>query len=226
MKLRELPVWEKPREKLLLEGAGGLSNAELLAVLLCTGTREKSAVDLAAEVLSLDKATGLRHLADCSPEELRGIDGMGEAKTCTLLAAVELGKRIASSKKEDGGRITCSSDIALKYMESMRYHRKEHFLCILLDSRGGIIEEAQVSVGDVSSAPAGPREVFASAVRRGASCVVFLHNHPSGDPEPSKEDVDITARLTKAGEILGIRVLDHIIIGDGVYASLKSMGLM
>lgn len=223
MKLRELPAWEKPREKLLREGVGSLSNTEILAVLLGTGTRTKTAMDLAGEILSLDP-DGIRFLSDCSPEELRRPAGMGDAKICTILAAAELGRRIAASRIRRFGQVGSPEEIAQIYMEIMRYHRKEHFLCILLNARGDIIEETEVSVGDISSAVAEPREVFIAAIRRNASAVIFLHNHPSGDPTPSREDRATTERLVEAGKLLGIPVLDHIIIGDGVYVSMKKEG--
>ena len=225
MILRELPTWEKPREKLLREGAGKLSNTEVLAILLGTGTRTKTAMDLAGEVLTLDPG-GIRFLADCSPEELRRPAGMGDAKICTVLAAVELGRRIAASRNRRFGRVSGPEEIAEIYMEIMRYHKKEHFLCILLNTRGEIIEESEVSVGDISSAVAGPREAFAGAIRRGAGSVVFLHNHPSGDPTPSDDDRITTKRLVEAGKLLGIPVIDHIIIGDGVYVSMKKEGML
>ena len=226
MRLKELPDWEKPREKLLRQGAGRLSNAEILAILLRTGTRMKTVTDLAMEILSLDKETGIRHLADCRPEELRRIDGLGDAKICTLLAAVELGRRIGQTQQKGYGRITGSDDIAQLYMERLRYYSKEHFLCLLIDPRGEIIEETEVSIGDISSACANPREVFSEAIRRCASCIALLHNHPSGDPSPSDEDVKMTRRLMQVGQLVGIPVLDHIIIGDGVYISLNAAGLL
>lgn len=226
MNLNELPVWEKPREKLLRKGAEKLSNAEILAILLRTGTPMKSVMDLAGEILSYDKERGIRFLADCSPEELRRIDGLGDAKICGILAAVELGRRIARTRAECYGTITDTRDLPQLYMEPMRYHKKEHFICLLINSKGQIIEETEVSIGDLCSSAANPREVFTEAIRRCASCVAFVHNHPSGDPAPSEEDVKATRRLIKVGELVGIPVLDHIIIGDGVYVSMKESGLL
>ena len=225
MRLKELPVWEKPREKMLREGVSKLSNAEILAILLRTGSDTKSAMDLAGEILSMD-STGIRFLTEASPEELRRIDGMGDAKICSLLAAVELGKRIASSGKGRRGMATNSDEVARLYMERLRYHRKEHFLCLLINSIGEIIEEKEISVGDICSAIANPREVFTDAIRRSAGCVLLMHNHPSGDPTPSQEDLQTTRRLCEAGMILGIPVLDHIIIGDGSFVSLKKEGML
>lgn len=225
MKLKELPVWEKPREKLLREGRDALSNAELLAILLHTGTRTRSAMDLAGEVLSMD-CRGILALAEASPEELRRIGGLGDAKICSILAAVELGKRIAASPRPMQEDATNSDEIARRYMNSMKHYKKEHFICLMINSRGSIIEEKEVSVGDISSTSANPREVFTDAVRRSAGCVLFLHNHPSGDATPSEEDVKTTRRLMDAGTILGIPVLDHIVIGDGEYVSMRGCGMM
>lgn len=225
MMMNELPAWEKPREKLLREGREKLSTAEILAILLRTGTTKKTAMDLAGEILAMDKA-GVRFLADCTPEELKRISGMGDAKVCGLLAAVELGRRIASSRTEMRGRIQGSSDVAQLFMEKLRYYNKEHFVCLLINAVGDIIGETEVSVGDLCSSAAGPREVFAPAIRRSAASVIFLHNHPSGDPTPSDQDIRTTRRLKEAGEILGIPVLDHIVIGDGAFISMEAEGLL
>ena len=225
MKLNELPVWEKPREKLLREGRDALSNAELLAILLHTGTVSRSAMDLAAEILSMDDS-GIRFLAEASPEELGRIDGMGDAKICSVLAAVELGGRIAAAPRPQREDATNSDEVAHRYMHSMRHYKKEHFICLMINSRGSIIEEKEISVGDINSTTANPREVFTDAVRRSAGCVLFLHNHPSGDATPSEEDVKTTRRLMDAGTILGIPVLDHIVIGDGEYVSMRGSGMM
>ncbi len=225
MNVKELPAWEKPREKLLREGAASLNNTEILAILLRTGSRTKSVMDLAAEVLSADEG-GIRYLADCTPEELRKISGMGDTKICALLAAAELGRRIAACRSEPLGKVVNSRDLADRYMEKMRYYKKEHFICLCLGPRGEIIEETEVSVGNVNSAAADPREVYANAIRRNANCVAFLHNHPSGNPAPSSDDEETNRRLVEAGKLMKIPVLDHVIIGDGVYTSLREEGMM
>lgn len=223
--MREMPIWEKPREKLLREGAESLSSAELIAVILRTGTRKKSAIALATEVLSVDRR-GLKYLADASPEELKKINGMGDAKICQILAAVELGKRMATALPDKFERIACSDDLAGIYMEKLRYEKKEHFRCLMISAKGDIIEDREISIGDLTSSQTHPREVFAPAVRRSAGSVAFVHNHPSGDPAPSRADIETTKRLIEAGAILGIPVIDHIIIGDGEYVSLKAEGFI
>lgn len=225
MNMRQLPSAEKPREKLLREGKEKLSNIEILAILIGSGTREKSAMELATEIISLDK-TGIKYLADCRPEELTKINGIGHCKACEVLAAVELGKRLASLPAEKKKIITGSSDIADIFMERMRYHKKEYFISLMINAKGQIIEETEVSIGDLCSSTTHPREVFVDAVRRSAGSVIFVHNHPSGDPSPSQADIDTTKRLVKAGELLGIPVLDHIIIGDGKYVSMKAVGMI
>ena len=225
MKMNEMPFWEKPREKLLKYGAEALTTAEVLAILLRTGTRDKSALELAGELLHSDRR-GLRYLAEASPEELRRINGLGEAKVCELLAAMELGKRLACLPAENNENIRCAQDIAGLFMERLRHEKKEHFICLLINVRGDVIEANEVSVGDLNSASSHPREVFRNAIKRSAGSVAFVHNHPSGNPEPSEEDIRTTERLEACGKLLGIVVIDHIIIGDGQYCSMQSMGLM
>lgn len=225
MRLAEMPECEKPREKLLRQGRENLSVTELIAVILGTGKKEKSAIELAAEVLSIDRR-GLRGLVDISPEQLSSIDGMGQAKVCKILAAVELGRRAASQPPEMFDKVETPSDIAELYMEKLRYEKKEHFRCLLLNAKGEIIEDNEVSIGDLTSSHAHPREVFKAAVSRSAGSVALVHNHPSGDPTPSDADIETTRRLVEAGMLLGIPVLDHIVIGDGKYISLKSIGAM
>ena len=225
MNIKQMPSEEKPREKLLREGSDRLSTTEILAILINSGTKEISALEIAAQLLSIDKR-GVRFLAECSPEELGRIKGMGQAKICTVLAAVELGKRIAAAPVRDRNLIRSSSDIADLFMEKMRYYKKEHFVSLMINAKGEIIEETEVSIGDLCSSSTHPSEVFVDGVKRSAGSVVFLHNHPSGDPSPSDTDIQTTKRLIEAGTILGIPVLDHIIIGDGIYVSMKAMGLI
>lgn len=219
MKIRQLPEDERPREKLLKDGSDKLSTAEVLAILVGSGGAKRSALDIAAEILSLDRR-GVVYLGECRPEEIMSVKGVGRAKACEILAAVELGKRIAACPREERRTITTSADIAAAVMEKMRYYKKEHFVCMLINAKGEIIEETCISVGDLCSSVTHPREVFVDAVRRSAGSVVFIHNHPSG------ADIQTTKRLMEAGMILGIPVLDHIIIGDGEYISMKAKGLI
>lgn len=225
MNIRQLPSSEKPREKLLKEGKEKLSNTEILALLIGSGSGKRSAMELASDIISIDRS-GIRYLAECRPEELSKINGIGKAKACGILAAVELGKRIASIVPEERSVIRSSSMIADIFMERMRYYKKEHFISLMINAKGQIIEESEISIGDLCSSTTHPREVFVDAVRRSAGSVIFVHNHPSGDPSPSEMDITTTRRLMDAGAILGIPVLDHIIIGDGIYVSMKAAGMM
>lgn len=225
MILKELPQMERPREKLMLQGKEHLSNGELLSILLRTGTREQSSLALAQEILKLDEQ-GILFLGECTPEELSGIKGIGHAKACQILAAVELGKRIACLPRKERVKLTNPDEVARLFMEKMRYYKKEHFKVLIISAKGDIIEEKEISIGDLSSTVIHPREVFSHAIRRGAASVICVHNHPSGNPTPSEQDMSATKRLIQAAEILGIQVLDHIIIGDGTYISFKREGYM
>lgn len=225
MQIKSLPKNERPVEKALKYGIEALSNAELLALILHTGTRSKSAIGLAEDVLA-QYSDGISGIATAEPEELTKINGIGEIKACSILAAVELGKRIAITPADNEICLESSESVAKLFMEKLRYEKKEHFKSILVNTKGGIITIDDVSVGELSSTVVHPREVFTMAVRKSASAIIFVHNHPSGDPTPSKEDIITTKRLIDSGKLLGIRVLDHIIIGNGRYSSLKDMELL
>ena len=225
MQIKSMPKNERPVEKALKYGIKALSNAELLALILHTGTRNKSAIGLAEDVISLFP-DGISGFAVTEPEELTRVQGIGETKACTILAAVEFGKRIAATQAESSVCLEDSESVAKLFMEKLRYEKKEHFKSVLVNTRGGIITVDDVSTGELSSTVVHPREVFSMAIRKSASAIIFVHNHPSGDPTPSKEDIITTKRLIDSGKLLGIRVLDHIIIGDGRYSSLKDMELL
>ena len=223
MIIKEMPKTERPREKLIAQGTESLSNRELLAVLLGSGTRGRTALEIADELLYMD-SKGIKNLLDCTVSDLSQVKGIGTAKACVLASAMELGKRLATGSTDETKRITGIKDVTEVFMEKMRYLKKEHFNALLLNSKGGIICEENVSIGDLQSSIVHPREAFRAAVNRGAASVVFVHNHPSGDPTPSYDDINITKRLCMAGEVMGINVLDHIVIGDGTYTSLKEKG--
>lgn len=223
--IRELPEDERPREKLLKYGVESLSNSELLAILLRSGTKEMSAIDLSNKLLAID-CEGISFLANSSIEEMRQIKGIGDAKASQLIAAIELGKRISTRPKNNKVSITSPQDIANLFMEQMRYYKKEFFKVLLLNTKNEIIMIENVSIGNLNSAIVHPREVFTLAIKKSASSVILVHNHPSGNPEPSKEDIQLTKRLIHAGEIIGIEVLDHLIIGDGLYLSFKEESII
>ncbi len=222
--IREMPVSERPREKLFEKGASALSNTELVAILLGSGTRKQSAVELAARLLAEDQS-GILYLSGASPEELCSIEGIGPAKASVLIAAAEFGRRVMTAPRERRVSASSPGEVAALFMEEMRYLKKEHFRVLLLNVKNEIITMENVSIGSISSSDAHPREVFSSAVKRGAASVILVHNHPSGSPEPSEADRILTERLVEAGKIMGIQVLDHIIIGDGEYISMKSEGI-
>lgn len=223
--MKELPSEERPREKLIQQGAGALSNAELLAILIGTGTRETSAIMLANRVLALEEE-GISYLTGCLPEELSAIPGMGMAKSCQIIAAIEIGKRIATKPKKKKINIKSPDEVASLFIEEMRYLKKEYFKVLLLNTKNEIIMIENISVGSLNSSVVHPREVFCTAIKKSACSLIAVHNHPSGNPAPSQTDVDITKRLIEAGELLGIKLLDHLIIGDGVYFSLKEQMLI
>ena len=225
MQIRLLPENERPIEKAWSLGIDKLSNGELLALMIHTGTKEKSAIRLAEDVLAVFPE-GISGLGSCCLEELYRLNGIGRIKACRILAAVELGKRIASAPVPERNSIESCDDVARMFMEELRYAKKEYFRCVLLNAKGCVISTEEISVGELSSTVVHPREVFHMAVRKSAAAVVFVHNHPSGDPSPSDEDIETTKRLMECGALLGIGILDHIIIGDGAYSSMRAMGHM
>ena len=221
--ISSLPEKERPREKLLRHGVKSLSNAELLAILLRTGIKNQSALSLSYKILA--RSDGIRFLTNASVEDLSEINGIGLAKASQLIAAVELGKRIAQYAHEDEFFVKKPQDAADLLMEEMRYLRKEHMKAILLNIKCKVIGIEEISVGSLNSSLAHPREVYIPAIKKSSANIILVHNHPSGDPSPSRDDIEITKRLYEAGKILGIELYDHIIIGDGVFVSLKEKNL-
>lgn len=223
--IKKMPISERPREKMVSYGCQSLSNSELLAIILSTGTKDRTAIDLANSVLNMSNE-GLRALRDCTIEELSQIKGVGLAKASQIIAAVELGKRIALTTKVNNYKIKSPDDVSNLLMEEMRYLKKEVFNILLLNTKHDVIAIENISIGSLNASIVHPREVFNRAVKRSSSAIILAHNHPSGDPKPSGEDINITKRLIEAGTIIGINVLDHIIIGDGVYFSMKEQELI
>lgn len=222
--IKDLPLNERPREKLNKYGVGSLSNAELLAVIIRTGQGEDTAIDLAHRILSID-SSGIGFLSHATIEELKTVKGIGDCKAAQIQAAIELGKRISSSRDD---KIKVDSPLILVdlLMERMRYLKKEHFKIAILDTKNQIISIERISIGNLNASIVHPREVFNIAIKRSANSLILIHNHPSGDPTPSKEDINITNRLIEAGSIIGIKVLDHIIIGDNRYISFKQRNII
>jgi len=225
--IKDLPKNERPRERLQRYGAQALSDAELLAVLIRTGTPTESALVLAQRILKGDGVkTGLSFVAEASLEELSNIKGIGLAKSVQLKAAIELGRRISSCKNSDVISINSPADVKNLLMEEMRFLKKEYFKVILLNVKNHVISVENISIGSLNTSIVHPREVFKPAIKRSSASIILAHNHPSGDPTPSHEDIQITKRLVEAGKVLGIEVLDHVIIGDGVFFSFKEKGIL
>ncbi|MDP5272726.1 RadC family protein [Chengkuizengella axinellae] len=222
--LRDVPENERPRERMLQYGAQVLSNAEIIAILLRTGSIEESAVSLAQKILK--EFGGLRHLVDASTEQLIEIKGIGPAKALQIQAGIELGRRLSKSSLEQTITVRSPEDAANYMMEDLRYLQKEHFICLFLNTKNQIIAQETLSMGSLNASIVHPREVFRAAIKRSSASIICIHNHPSGDPTPSPEDIEITNRLSEAGLVIGIEILDHIIIGDQKYISLKERGLM
>jgi len=213
---------DAPRERLAALGAEALSDAELVALLLRTGSARHPARDAAQALLR--RHGGLRGLGRAALAELRGQPGVGEAKAATLLAAFELGRRAASLRLRPGDPIRSPADVHRHFHPLLRDAPHERFLVVLLDGRHRMMREVVISQGTLTASLVHPREVFAPALREPAAAVVLVHNHPSGDPTPSREDREITARLAAAGELLGIPVLDHVVVAEQGYVSLREDG--
>lgn len=218
MTIQDMTLEERPREKMILNGAGSLTNAELLAILIRTGTKQFNAIQLGKAII--EKADNIRYLQNITIEELESINGIGKTKAVQIKAALELGNRIASYKPAKY-KIKNPWDIYKYYMESLRYQYKEIFKVVLLNTKNEIITDVDISMGTLNSSLVHPREVFREAIIRSSNKIILLHNHPSGNAEPSKEDKSVTNRLKECGELIGIEVIDHIIIGDGIYFSFK-----
>ncbi len=222
--MKDLPKDERPREKLMNRGAEALSNAELLAILLRTGTQEESVMRLAERILIEAGEDGLGGLAHSSIESLMKRKGVGEAKAITIAAALELGKRVAVGDSKKRVIIRSSDDIANYMMPRLRYCDREHFYAILLNAKNHIIASPLISIGTLSESLVHPRELFKEAINHSSSSIILVHNHPSGDPSPSREDIMMTRRIIEGGRLLNIQILDHVIIGDNTYISLREQG--
>ena len=221
--IRDLPVGERPRERLAHFGEGALSTAELLAIILRTGVGGISVLDLATRLLS--SYNGLAGLARASFDELMAEKGLGEAKTSQLKAALELGRRMLSISPEDRFVIRSPSDVAQLMMAEMAHLAQEHFRVLYLDTRNRLLGTETVYVGSLNASHIRVGEVFRDAVKRNCAAIIVVHNHPSGDPTPSPEDVEVTRQLVAAGNLLDIDVLDHLIIGQQRFVSLRERGL-
>ncbi|MBO5564088.1 MAG: DNA repair protein RadC [Lachnospiraceae bacterium] len=217
---------ELPYERFLKHGAGSLTNAELLAIVLRTGTNRESATDLGRKILQIrdEHSTALSVLHDLTMEDLIEIDGIGEVKAVKILCLAELSKRMVSEKAGERQQFTKAPVVADCYMEKLRHEPHEKAYLLFLDNKLSLIAEEILSIGTVNRTLLDPREIYLRALRKKAVSILLLHNHPSGDPTPSADDIAVTKRVAKAGEIIGIPLIDHIVIGDGRYCSMKESG--
>ena len=222
--IHDLPISERPRERLQKFGVEALSAQEILALILGRGIAGESVMVTAQRLLS--QFGSLKGIANASAEELAQVKGIGIAKASQIKAAFELSNRLESyAESGDKPLVKTPEDVAGLVKSRLKDKKKEYFLALLLDTRNQLIRVAEISIGSLDSSIVHPREVFKEAVSASAAVVIFVHNHPSGDPEASEDDVRLTKRLAEAGEIMGIDVLDHIIIGEKKYLSLKREGL-
>ncbi len=221
--IKQLPPELRPRERLLEAGPGALSNAELLGILFGIGNREKTAVELASEVISTHG--DLFGLHNVNVHDLVQTRGVGQAKACIILAAVEFGKRLGRVRNPGRAVISSPADVESLLRGRIANLDRENFVAVLLNTKNEVVEYPTISVGTLSSSLVHPREVFKPAIRASAAGIVLAHNHPSGKVEPSREDREVTRRLVEASEIIGIEVLDHVILGDG-YFSMKEHGML
>ncbi|MDQ2688001.1 MAG: DNA repair protein RadC [Armatimonadota bacterium] len=222
--MKELPADQRPRERLYAAGAHALTTAELIAIIIRVGTHERSAVSLGE--LLLAHFGNIKGVACASVEELSKIKGIGPAKAAQIKAAIEFGNRLTLFTEDVRPAIGGPRDVANLLMPDLRYLKKETLKSILMDTKNRVLSIKTVSIGDLSSSIVHPREVFKDAIIASAASLIVAHNHPSGDPTPSADDVAVTKRLMDAGSILGIDLLDHIVIGDGKFVSLKERGLI
>jgi len=221
MKIKDLPEQNRPRERFLKYGPETLSDSELFAIFLRTGTINENVVDMSNRLIA---EYGLDKLFDCSLKELQKIKGIGPSKAMQILAMAELGKRYKDSQRPVK-KINCAEDVFNLFHERLKDKKEEHFYILMLNTQNNVVGEERISIGILDASIVHPREVFKPAIRNSASKIILVHNHPSGDPTPSEDDLEITRRLMKAGEELGIKVIDGIIIGREKWESWKEKTL-
>jgi len=224
LRVMDLPENERPREKLLKYGAETLSNGELIAIILRTGSSSEDILNLSNRVLK--ETGGLNGLLASDAHEFLSLKGIGAAKAAQLMALAEISKRFRTFRSGEEYKITQPKDAAELLMEDMRYLKQEHLKVIMLNTKNIVITVKSVSVGSLNSSIVHPREVFCEAIKKSSASIIISHNHPSGDPSPSSEDISLTQRIKESGKLLGIELLDHIIIGNGNYVSLKEKGII
>ena len=223
--VQELALCEKPREKFLHQGPGAVTDQDLLAILLRTGIKGHSVMEISRTMLQTLPDENLCYLGEICVDELQKIDGIGRDKAVTICAAIELGKRISKLHvKRKYSDFSTPKAIADYVMEDMRFLHQEQFKAAYLSTKNQMIALETLTIGSINASIAQARDVFRQAIRYNAAAIVLMHNHPSGDPEPSREDIAVTQRIAEAGRIMEIPILDHVIIGDGNYVSLCERG--
>lgn len=226
MQIKEMPSNERPQEKLLYKGPESLSNSELLSLVIRTGTNDKSVLQLAEDVLAY-AYNNIGSLGRAEVKELTNINGIGTAKACSIVASMELASRIRTGNLEVKRNVLRDcNDVVDLLMEEMLYEKREVLIELILNVKGELESKEIISIGELAATNIHPREVLSPAIRKGAAAIIVAHNHPSGDPTPSDEDIIATRRLFEAANIVGIRLLDHIIIGNGTYTSLRVEGVI
>jgi DNA repair protein RadC len=222
--IRDFPEDERPRERFMKNGPQSLSNHELIAILLRTGTKEESVLQLSNRLLT--QFEGLRLLKSATLQEMTEIKGIGQTKAIQILAAVELGRRVSNLAFDERYVIRSPEDGAKYMMNDMRFLTQEHFVCLYLNTKNQVIHKQTIFIGSLNATIVHPREVYREALKRSAASIICLHNHPSGDPAPSREDIEVTKRLAECGKIIGVDLLDHLIIGENKFVSLKEKGYL
>jgi DNA repair protein RadC len=222
MKIKDILQEERPRERLINNGPKNLTNSDLLAIILRQGSKKDNVLELSQKIFN---KYNLKTLSRMKWGSLKKILGIGEAKACQIIACFELGRRASAFKKEKKLKINSANDIAKIFLPELSLLKKEHCIGVYLDSRKRIIKKEIIFIGSLDASVIHPREIFQPAINESAAALILLHNHPSGDPTPSTDDIEITRQLISAGKVLGIEFLDHIIIGYNKYCSLREKGI-
>lgn len=219
-----MPEEERPQEKLVYSSPADLSTSELLALIIRTGNRSKSAVQLAEDILAYSES--FDGLGNVDIKEMLEIDGIGISKACSIVASIELGRRVLLKERESRQLVAGASDAAFILTNQLKFEKREHLVELILNVKGEVEATHTVSIGELAATSVHPREVFNPAIRKGAAGIIVAHNHPSGDPTPSQEDIEATERLLDASRIIGITLVDHIVIGHDSYVSIRAEGLI
>lgn len=223
VRIQDIPEEERPRERLIRNGPESLSNAELLGVVLRTGSNKENVVSLSSRIFS---EYSIKQLSLANVSRLMKVHGVGKAKAAQIAAVFELARRLETFVEEPKRKICSPKDVYTFMYPKMREQKKEKFITLCLDTKNQILKEEVISIGSLNASIVHPREVFKSALMESSASVIMVHNHPSGDPSPSREDIMVTEKMIEGGKLLGIDVLDHIIIGEGRYVSLKDEGFV